>query len=129
MSKNTRVTVRLPSRLEMDLMQRVISDGYGMKGKSRWVGEAIQNFMALHDFEEYVEYSSDMNDTEKNKLQSFYLTKDLVKDLRDAVIRARKKYPELEGVRSLIIRSSIIQRLFRGASNYAWTQSPKCLTT
>lgn len=119
MAKSIRVTVRLPQELEMDFMQRVIADSYGMKGKSRWVGEAIKYFMVLDDFEEYVEYATEMSDMGKSKLQSFYLDTDLVMDLKDSVIRARKKYPDLEGVRSLIIRSSIIQRLFRGSESYS----------
>ena len=118
MAKKNRVTVRLPQQLEKELMHRVIVDDYGMKGKSRWVGEAVQLFMALEDFEDYVEYAVDLVDTKTNKLQSFYLEEELVIGLKDAVIRARIKYPDLEGVRSLIIRSSIIQRLFRGVNEY-----------
>lgn len=132
MPEYTIVTIRLPSQLELDFMQRVISDGYGMKGKSKWVCEAVKYFMQLEDFEDYVEYADDFNSTEKNqaktgeikkhsksKLQSLYFDENFVKEMNDAVIRVRKKYPHLEGVRSLMIRSSIIQRLFRGKESYS----------
>lgn len=112
------MTIRLPLQLEMDFMQRVITDGYGMKGKSKWVSEAIQHFMQLDDFEEYVEYAEELGATGNTKLQSFYFDMDLMRSLRDAVIKVRREHPHLEGVRSLIVRSSIIQRLFREKGVY-----------
>ena len=121
MSLNTRITVRLPAKLEIDFLQRVITDGYGMKGKSKWVYESIKHFMSLEDFEDFVEYASDADDKEKSidtKMQSLYFDTNFIKSIHDAVIRVRRKYPHLEGVRSLIIRSSIIQRLFRVKSEY-----------
>ena len=119
MSASTRITIRLPVQLDMDFMQRVITDGYGMKGKSKWMSEAILHFMKLDDFEEYVEYAEELGNAGKSKLQSFYLEIDLVRSLKDAVIRVRRAHPHLEGVRSLIMRSSIIQRLFREKNAYS----------
>lgn len=133
------VTIRLPVELEMDFMQRVIVDGYGMKGKSKWVAEAVRYLMKLEDFAEYVEYAAESNDfsgrnlqenegeTEKKaaktSLHSFYLEQDLLLSLRDAVINVRREHPHLEGIQSLIIRSSIIQRLFREKSVYRDSES------
>lgn len=119
MSESTRITVRLPVSLEMDFMKRVITDGYGMKGKSKWVYEAILHFMRLDDFEEYVEYADEMESPEKTKLQSFYFDLEFVRLLNDSVIKVRKQHPHLEGIKSLIIRSSIIQRLFRNKEVYS----------
>lgn len=118
MVASTRVTIRLPVQLEMDFMQRVITDGYGMKGKSKWVSEAIQYFMKLSDFEEYVEYAEELGGAGKSKLQSFYFELNLVRSLKDAVMKIRRIHPHLEGIRSLIVRSSIIQRLFREKEVY-----------
>lgn len=119
MSTSTRVTIRLPVQLELDFMQRVITDGYGMKGKSKWVSEAILHFMHLEDFEEYVEYAEELENAGVSKLQSFYFELNLVRSLKDAVIQVRRVHPHLEGVRSLIVRSSIIQRLFREKGVYS----------
>lgn len=119
MSNSNIVNVKLPAKLEMDFMQRVITDGYGMKGKSKWVGESVRHFMKLPDFEEYVEYAEELEDAEKSKLQSFYFDLSLTRDLKDAVIRVRRVYPHLEGIKSLIVRSSIIHRLFRVKEVYS----------
>ena len=114
MSKNVRVAVRIPGSLAKEFMQRVIADGYGMKGKSKWVAEAISFFLGLHDFPEYVEYGEQLAETEKNEIQSFYFDQNLLDKFSDATRTVRENNPMIEGVRSLIIRSSIIQRLFRG---------------
>lgn len=114
MSKNVRVAVRVPEPLEKEFMQRVIADGYGMKGKSKWVAEAIHFFLELEDFPEYVEYGEELAETDKNKVQSFYFDQNLINKLSDATKTVRQQNPMIEGVRSLIVRSSIIQRLFRG---------------
>jgi len=113
MGKNVRITVRIPEELEKEFMQRVITDGYGMRGKSKWVSESIEFFLKLDDFPEYVEYGEDLAETEKNKVQAFYIEKSLIDKLFDATKSVRRHHPMIEGVRSLIIRSSIIQRLFR----------------
>ena len=114
MSKNVRVAVRIPEALATEFMQRVIAEGYGMKGKSKWVAEAINFFLKLCDFPEYVEYGEELAETEKNKVQSFYFDQNLIDNLSDATKIVRQQNPMIEGVRSLIVRSSIIQRLFRG---------------
>lgn len=113
MGKSIRVAVRMPEALETEFMQRVIIDGYGMKGKSKWVSESIEFFLKLDDFPEYVEYGEDLIETGKNRVQSFYLEKFLTDKLSDAAAVVRRQHPMIEGVRSLIVRSSIIQRLFR----------------
>lgn len=41
-----KLSFRLPSRLKQDLAVRVVYDGYGFRGKSRWVGEALEGFLA-----------------------------------------------------------------------------------
>jgi hypothetical protein len=41
-----KLAYRLPGRLKQDMAVRVVYDGYGFKGKSRWVSEAITEFLA-----------------------------------------------------------------------------------
>ena len=33
------------------MQQRIISDGYGMRGKSKWIVEAIESFLKLDDYQ------------------------------------------------------------------------------
>lgn len=128
MANSVRVTVRIPAALEVEFMQRVIMEGYGMRGKSKWVAEAVEMFLGLDDIVEYIEYGMELDDADKDKVQAFYFDKQLVDKLTEGVVKARREHPTIEGVRSLIIRSSIIQRLFRSNNKKAWTQSPFHLT-
>jgi hypothetical protein len=128
MTDNVRVTVRIPAALEVEFMQRVVTEGYGMRGKSKWVAEAVEMFLELEDIVEYVEYGEELDDAEKDKVQAFYFNKKLIDKLTDGVIKVRRELPTIEGVKSLIIRSSIIQRLFRNNKTTSGTQSPISLT-
>lgn len=109
-----KITVRLPPELDQELSHQVIAQGYGMRGKSKWVSEAIDKFLALEDYIELVAYGEDLVDAHFKKPQAFYVDSDVVNRIQDAVIAVRQSNPTLEGVKSLIIRSSIMQRLFRG---------------
>lgn len=39
------LTVRMPPEMKRQLSHQVIEDGYGMRGKSRWVSEALEGFL------------------------------------------------------------------------------------
>lgn len=43
--KRKPLSFRLPAQLKQDLALRTLSDGYGMRGKSKWVSEAILEFL------------------------------------------------------------------------------------
>lgn len=108
-----KITVRLPADLDFELANRVVAQGYGMRGKSKWVMEAVNNFLDLQDYIELVAYGEDLEEANFNKPQAFYIDGDVVKKIQDALLAIRKVNPTLEGIKSLIIRSSIIQRIFR----------------
>lgn len=108
-------SIKLPESIEQNLLQRVISDKYGMRGKSKWVIEAIEAFLVLPNFIELVNIASEMEHLAKPF--SIRLPADLIEKLDQALIEVRKRYPEMEGVRSNIIRASIMQRLLRGITS------------
>lgn len=102
-------SVKLPSKLHKELLQKVVGDGYGMRGKSKWVREAIETFITREDFEVLVEIATEiekLNDTVAVRLPPETYTR-----LEEAAITVRKSFPVLEGVKSNIIRASIMQRL------------------
>src|SRR3990167_8678289 len=108
----TKVTsIKLPSEMHKKLMRSVIDDGYGMHGKSRWVNEAIQEFLQLSDYIKMVDIAEDMD--KLNELANFRVPLPLLQELDGAVLAIRKEYPLMEGVRSNIIRASILQKLIR----------------
>lgn len=109
MTKKITTSVKLPVTLEQKLLEQVIRDGYGMKGKSRWIAEAIESFLALPNYPELVEIADEM----ENLLHpiSMRLPEELTNKIDLAILEVRKLYPGLEGVKSNLVRASILQRL------------------
>jgi hypothetical protein len=109
MSNKIKVSFVLPSGLQQDLKERIVLDGYDLKGKSKWVVEAIWQLLKLEDFMDLVKINDVMQGFEK--FESVLVDRHLKKQLEDSVIKVRKRYPEIDGVQSRIIRTAIIQRL------------------
>ena len=111
MTNKIMTSIKLPATIEKSMLQRIIEVGYGMRGKSRWIAEALEEFLAIPNFQELVDIASDMEGL--SKAVSIRLSGSLVKKIDDALIIVRKAYPDLEGVKSNIIRASIMQKLIR----------------
>lgn len=111
MVSKIKTTIRLPKSTQCEMIQAVITSGYGMRGKSLWVSEAINQLLALKNYPELVDIGNEM--TGLLAVESIYLTSTLKEKLTSALIEVRKCYPEMEGVQSCIIRTSILQRLLR----------------
>ena len=100
---------KLPASLEEKMLQSIVSQGYGLRGKSKWIVEAIEGFLQKPDFHELVEIAGDMGNL--TRPTSLRLSRELNLKIDEAVLEVRKIYPAMEGVRSNIIRASIIQRM------------------
>lgn len=105
-------TAKLPKSIQQTMLEKIIRDGYGMRGKSKWISEAIEHFLILDNYPELVDIANEME--EMTDVVSMRLSRELVQKLDVAIIVVRKEFPALEGVKSSIIRASIIQRLIRG---------------
>lgn len=109
---NTKViTLFVPKNLTKTLEKQIINDGYGMKGKSLWIREAIEEFLNLPNFIELSVLDNQFNDLSDSL--SIRITPALDERLKEAVINVRKHFPESEGVKSHIVRASILQRLIK----------------
>lgn len=120
MDKKIKITARFTTELKKLMLQAVISDGYGLRGKSKWVSEAIENFVKM-DYINLVDIGSEMSAGELKETESFYLSPVIIDILEEITIKARLAHPKIEGVKSIIIRSSIFQRLFRSKNHAANT--------
>lgn len=109
MTDKTKIAFVLPTALQHDLKQTMLRDGYDLKGKSRWVTEAITALLMLNNYPELVKLNDEMKGFEK--LESVVITRALKRQLGQAIIQIRKSYPDLEGVQSRIVRTAIVQRL------------------
>lgn len=115
MNKKVMTSVKLQNRLHYKMQQRVINDGYGMRGKSRWLIEAIESFLQLPDYPTLVDIADDMD--QLSDMISIRLSEELMLKLDQAIIQVRLHYPAMEGVKSNVIRASIIQRLIRSTAS------------
>lgn len=77
-------------------------------GKSKWIIEAIEQFMQLANYPELVEIAGEMETM--SDVVSIRLSEQMLEKLNEGVIAVRRQYPAMEGVKSGIIRASIIQR-------------------
>lgn len=111
MNEKRSTSITIPGSLLIELETKIVSEGYGMKGKSQWICEAIEAFLQLPQ-SDVCELTGIADEMDKlNKRISLKLTDELVEKIDNALIEVRKKHPDLEGVKGKIIRASIIQRL------------------
>jgi len=109
MANKVKITFVLPEMLQLDMKQQVVKDGYDLRGKSRWVSEAIARLLEMKVFPEFVKMNDEMHGF--GKFESVIVDRDLKKQLDEAIIHIRKQYPAMEGVQSRIVRTAIVQRL------------------
>lgn len=111
MQNKLMTSIKLQKALHHRLQQRIIEDGYGMRGKSKWIAESIESLLKISDYPTLVDIAEDMG--QLSDMVSFRLPEPLLVKIDQAIVKVRKQYPTLEGVKSNLIRASIIQRLLR----------------
>ena len=111
MQKKLTTSIKLQKNLHHRLQRRIIEDGYGMRGKSKWILESIESLLNIADYPTLVDIAEDMD--QLSDMVSIRLTEDLMKKIDQAILRIRQQYPTIEGVKSNLIRASIMQRLLR----------------
>lgn len=111
MTNKTKITFVVPEVLQNDLRQQIVKDGYGLRGKSKWVSEAITRLFAISSYPLLVSYNDEMS--RFDKVETIVISYTLHKELDDAIITIRKDFPAMEGLKSRIIRTAILQRLLR----------------
>lgn len=110
-------SIKLQKKLHHRLQQQIIEDGYGMRGKSKWIIESIESLLKIDDYPTLVDIAEDMN--QLNDMVSIRMPELLMQKIDQAVVHIRKQYPTIEGVKSNLIRASIIQRLLRVGTSVA----------
>jgi metal-responsive CopG/Arc/MetJ family transcriptional regulator len=107
--KKKRISVILPNNAVKEIRTRMLNEGYSLREKSKWISEAIEDFLRLIEYQSLVEMAELVDDLAKT--ETVYITSDIEEKLEEAIIKVRKQYPTLEGVKSLIVRASIVRRL------------------
>lgn len=111
MVDKVKVTFVVPEQLQNEMRKTMVTEGYSLRGKSKWVAEAIQRLFKMSNFPELVNLGDEMSGFEK--VETIVLERELKTQLDNAIITVRQQFPSLEGVQSSIIRTSILQRLLR----------------
>lgn len=109
--KKIRVSYCLPEAILADVKGAMMRQGYDLKGKSKWISEAIHQLLAMENYGDLVMISNQMDGFEK--LDSISIEMDLKTKLDSAILEIRKQFPIIEGVQSKILRTAIVQRLLR----------------
>lgn len=117
------VTYRLPVNLKDAMLEAVVRDKYGLKGKSRWIAEAVRGFLDERSWKDQA-LDGDMV-LEHGEKDVVYVEPDM-KDSLDEAQRALKNYAakmaqlgvrqdnvdKLDVTISSIVRAAIVWRLF-----------------
>ncbi|HZW61133.1 MAG TPA: hypothetical protein VFF04_02820 [Candidatus Babeliales bacterium] len=107
--KKKRLSVILPENAVKEIHVRMLEEGYSLREKSKWISEAIEDFLQLKEYQTLVEMAELVDDLVKQEI--IYITSEIEEKMEEAIIKVRKEYPTLEGVKSLIVRASIVRRL------------------
>lgn len=108
-TEKVKISFVLPAALQQDMKEKMIRDGYDLKGKSRWVSEAIESLLKMKTFPELVKLNDEMSGF--GKMESVLIPRELKSKLDHAVLKVRQTYLMLEGVQSRLLRTAIMQRL------------------
>lgn len=109
--KTKKITVRFSRRMKSEMQSALIKSGYGLRGKSRWLTEAITIFLKLKDFVDYVDQGININQAELCEVEAFYLNIATIQLLKDAYLQIRVQNPLFEGIQSALIRAAVIYYL------------------
>lgn len=110
-SKKVRVSYFLPDLLLNDVKEQMISQGYDLKSKSKWISEAVQALLCSNNYIDLVNLNEQMQGFEK--LDYLTIDRSIKGNIDKAIIEIRKVHPSIEGVQSKIIRTAIVQRLLK----------------
>jgi len=111
MSTKPKITFAVPDSLRNELRECVVKEGYGLRGKSKWISEAVENLLALNDFIELISFNNEMHGFDC--METAVIDYSLKLKLDKAIVEIRKEFPTLEGVKSRIMRTSVLQRILR----------------
>ena len=111
MTENITTSFKIPSWLNQELLEAMIVQEYGLRGRSQWVAQAINAFLKIEGFWEFVNIVEEIE--ENDCAISIRIPKPMETELQEAIKKIRQYYPLIEGVKSKIIRASILQRLIR----------------
>ena len=111
MPAKSKVTFAVPLSLKNEIREHMIRENYGLREKSKWISEAVEKLLSLKDYPELISYNDEMHGFDE--IETVVLEYKQKLELDKAILQVRKEYPTLEGVKSRIMRTAIMQRILR----------------
>lgn len=111
MKKKIMTSIKISKEIHTKMLHSIVASNLSLRGKSQWIIEAIENFLNIEDFPELVDIANEMEDL--TEVVSFRMPEPIMDQLEKAVVTVRREFPSMEGVKSNIIRASVIQKLIR----------------
>ena len=105
----SRLPVRIPEKLSVELIEEVVRTQKNLKGKSKWVCEAIEDILVAPDLRELVDFDDAIQTN--LKAESFSIPVKVKDKIQGALIGLRKALPEKNVTTSSIVRAAIIRKL------------------
>ena len=106
------MSFKIPASLELEMNKKIVSEGYGLRGKSKWISDVLCKFLSCEDEGFVLDCIGYADELERlDKMVSVRLTPEAEVFLNRWVIKSRLQMPTLEGVKSKIIRTAIIHGL------------------
>lgn len=111
MKTKSKIAFALPQSLKSEILECVVKEGYGLRGKSKWIYESIESLLLIKDYPKLINYNDEMHGF--NDIEFIVIDHKLKLEIDNAVLQVRTKYPMLEGVKSRILRTAVMQRILR----------------
>ena len=111
MSTNSKIAFAVQQSFKDELRKHIIQGGYGFRGKSKWISEAVESLLLIKDYPALISYNDEMYGFDK--IETAVIDYSLKLKIEKAIIHIRKEFPTMEGVKSRILRTAIMQRILR----------------
>lgn len=109
---------KIPASLEIEMNKKIVSQGYGLRGKSKWICDVLCQFLKCSDEQfvlDCIEYAEELERLDKSI--TFRPTAEVDELLNRWVVKSRLSMPTLEGVKSKIIRTAIFHGLLESTQS------------
>lgn len=106
--KSRQITVPMPGHLKAQLPKSILSDGYNMRQKSKWVTEAIESLLSNPEWEGVLLSEVSIKPDTKDV---FRIPAELVVRINQEAARISLENPSLRANLSSIVRAAINRRL------------------
>jgi hypothetical protein len=104
---------RMPVAIEVRMQRRIVESGYGLRGKSRWLCREIESFLLTEKEGFVVGATKFFEDITSHSQSICFRPTDTVQGLLSTWIAfLARTAPEMEGVKSKIIRAAVMNGIF-----------------